>query len=152
MTVTFFLLFKPCIFFAFVAHVISDNALCETIREAVSWHSSIEYLEGPRKERQPPQFHSKKVHLSGLSILRVCLKIVRSEILKLNLKISLFLGNVRVVLFRECDKKGKKLLFDSSTVEKVRLCPEKENKDTIFTELTDGWGFKYLQPPSKDVR
>lgn len=67
-------------------------------------------------------------------------------------KLKLFLGNVRVVLFRECDKKGKKLLFDSSTVEKVRLCPEKENKDTIFTESTDGWGFKYLQPPSKDVR
>ena len=63
-----------------------------------------------------------------------------------------FPGNVRVVLFRECDKRGKKLLFDSSTVEKVKLNPERETKDTIFTESTDGWGYKYLQPPSKDVR
>lgn len=119
----------------------------------MSWHFLIEYLEGTRKERQPPQLQSKKVfHLSGSSILKLCLRIVSSENLKLNFKLKLFLGNVRVVLFRECDKKGKKLLFDSSTVEKVRLCPEKENKDTIFTESTDGWGFNYLQPPSKDVR
>ena len=68
------------------------------------------------------------------------------------MKLKLFLGNVRVVLFRECDKKGKKLLFDSSTVEKVRLSPQRENKEAIFTESTDGWGYKYLQPPSKDVR
>ena len=56
------------------------------------------------------------------------------------------------MLFRECDKRGKKLLFDSSTVEKVKISPERETKDTIFTESTDGWGYKYLQPPSKDVR
>ena len=56
------------------------------------------------------------------------------------------------MLFRECDKKGKKLLFDSSTVERVRLSPQRENKEGIFTESTDGWGYKYRQPPSKDVR
>ena len=65
---------------------------------------------------------------------------------------SLYVGDVRVVLFRECEKKGKKLLFDSSTVEKVRLSPARDTTETIFTESTDGWGYKYLQPPSKDVR
>ena len=39
-----------------------------------------------------------------------------------------------------------------STVEKVKLSPERDTKDAIFTESTDGWGYKYLQPPSKDVR
>ena len=88
--------------------------------------------------------------------MKQCLKIVSYEKLdfihKYHLLNITFPGNVRVVLFRECDKRGKKLLFDSSTVEKVKLSPERETKDTIFTESSDGWGYKYLQPPSKDVR
>ena len=88
--------------------------------------------------------------------MKQCLKIVSFEKLDFTNKYKLlnitFSGNVRVVLFRECDKRGKKLLFDSSTVEKVKLSPERDTKDAIFTESTDGWGYKYLQPPSKDVR
>jgi len=57
--------------------------------------------------------------------------------------------SVRCILFRECDRKGKKLLFDSSTVVKIKSDPS--GKDG-FTEITDGWGYKYLQPPAKDAR
>merc|ERR1712012_303564 len=57
---------------------------------------------------------------------------------------------VRVVLFRECDRKGKKLLFDSSTVERLSL-EATENKDQ-FIESCDGWGYKYLHPPARDVK
>ena len=56
-----------------------------------------------------------------------------------------------MVLFRECERKGKKLLFDSSTVERQMLTENQEQKDQ-FIESCDGWGYKYLQPPAKDVR
>ena len=60
--------------------------------------------------------------------------------------------SVRLVLFRECDRKGKKLLFDSSTVEKHQIEAGRDIDRDNFTEVGDGCGYKYLQPPAKDVR
>lgn len=62
-------------------------------------------------------------------------------------------GHVRVILFRECERKGKKLLFDSNTVEKHELThgAEKEGLQQ-YTEVGEGVGFKYLRPPCKDVK
>ena len=64
-----------------------------------------------------------------------------------------FSGNVRVVLFRECERRGKTLLFDSSTVERHRLSgnPEQDSKEA-YIEAEDGWGYRYQQPPARDVR
>ena len=56
-------------------------------------------------------------------------------------------------MFRECERKGKKLLFDSSTVERHRLSGNAElDAKEMYTEVGDEWGYKYLQPPAKDVR
>ena len=53
----------------------------------------------------------------------------------------------------ECERKGKKLLFDSSTVERHRLSGNAElDAKEMYTETGDEWGYKYLQPPAKDVR
>eukprot|EP00092_Neocalanus_flemingeri_P017277 GFUD01018683.1.p1 GENE.GFUD01018683.1~~GFUD01018683.1.p1 ORF type:complete len:874 (+),score=143.39 GFUD01018683.1:108-2729(+) len=62
-------------------------------------------------------------------------------------------GHVRVILFRECDRKGKKLLFDSNTVERHELTGNfEEDSMELFTEVGEGVGYKYLQPPYKDVK
>lgn len=62
---------------------------------------------------------------------------------------------VRVLLFRECDWRGRKLLFDSNAVQKVSLenqpCSKlkfgsrqkSENKKTdAFVEVTNGYGYQ----------
>ena len=62
-------------------------------------------------------------------------------------------GHVRVILFRECDRKGKKLLFDSNTVERHELTGNfEEDNLELYTEVGEGVGFKYLRPPYKDVK
>lgn len=62
-------------------------------------------------------------------------------------------GHVRVILFRECDRKGKKLLFDSNTVERHELTGNfEEDIMELYTEVGEGVGFKYLKPPFKDVK
>lgn len=46
---------------------------------------------------------------------------------------------VRLVLFRECDFRGRKLLFDSDAVQKVPV--EKTEEDKKFVEVYDGHGY-----------
>ncbi|KAJ9574157.1 hypothetical protein L9F63_008413, partial [Diploptera punctata] len=68
---------------------------------------------------------------------------------------------VRVLLFRECDWRGRKLLFDSKAVQKVSLesnsCSKlkfgqrqkNENKKTeTYVEVTNGFGYQYMRPSS----
>ena len=47
---------------------------------------------------------------------------------------------MRVVLFRECERRGKTLLFDSSTVERHSLSgnPELDSKEA-YIEAEDGF-------------
>ena len=59
-------------------------------------------------------------------------------------------ARVRVILFRECERRGRKLLFDSSSVEKVELAGGVV-EDDLWTEVSDGVGYKYL-PPARDSR
>jgi len=62
-------------------------------------------------------------------------------------------GFVRVILFRECDRKGKKLLFDSNTIERQELTGNfEEDSMELYTEIGEGVGYKYLHPPYKDVK
>ena len=64
-----------------------------------------------------------------------------------------FAGFVRVILFRECDRKGKKLLFDSNTIERQELTGNfEEDSMELYTEMGEGVGYKYLHPPYKDVK
>jgi len=62
---------------------------------------------------------------------------------------------VRILLFRECDWRGRKLLFDSKAVQKVRLesqpcrklkfgsCQKLDNnKSDAFVEVTNGFGYQ----------
>ncbi|PSN41279.1 hypothetical protein C0J52_14352 [Blattella germanica] len=66
---------------------------------------------------------------------------------------------VRVLLFRECDWRGRKLLFDSKAVQrtalenqpcsKLKFGPRQkcENKKTdAFVEVTNGFGYQYTRP------
>jgi len=57
---------------------------------------------------------------------------------------------VRVILFRECDNKGKKLLFDSNSVERTPITADNRDIEQ-FTEVNDGHGFTYTLP-DKDVK
>ena len=50
-------------------------------------------------------------------------------------------ASVRVILFRECERKGKKLLFDSSTVQATDP-KEQSTEDISYTELTDGVAYQ----------
>ena len=59
-------------------------------------------------------------------------------------------AGVRVILFRECERRGRKLLFDSTAVERVEL-GEGLAEDNLWTEVGDGVGFRYL-PPARDSR
>lgn len=71
---------------------------------------------------------------------------------------------VRVVLFRECERRGRKLLFDSKAVRKIPLTSvlqcsklrkgmkaEDIKKADAFAEITNGFGYQYARPPS-DVK
>ena len=60
--------------------------------------------------------------------------------------------DVRVVVFRQCERKGQKLLFDSTTVarEKLTVTTEVERAE-LYKEQSDGWGYKYLKA-GPDVR
>jgi hypothetical protein len=62
---------------------------------------------------------------------------------------------VRILLFRECDWRGRTLLFDSKAVQKVRLegqpcrklkfgsCQKLDNnKSDAFVEVTNGFGYQ----------
>ncbi|XP_066147539.1 folliculin-interacting protein 1 isoform X3 [Euwallacea fornicatus] len=51
---------------------------------------------------------------------------------------------VRLVLFRECDFRGRKLLFDSDATKKVPL--EKTEADEKFVEVYDGFGYLVVFP------
>lgn len=66
---------------------------------------------------------------------------------------------IRVVLFRECDRRGRKLLFDSHSVEKLSLgssfpsagylCRQKCDqaaKISDFVEVTSTHGYRYKKP------
>ncbi|XP_066991475.2 folliculin-interacting protein 2 [Anabrus simplex] len=69
---------------------------------------------------------------------------------------------VRVLLFRECDARGRKLLFDSSTVKKTAMesqqCSKTKfgtrsksdgsKKTETFIEITNGYGYQYMRPNS----
>lgn len=70
---------------------------------------------------------------------------------------------VRVILFRECDWRGRKLLFDSETVQKTAIetqqvkakfgskqKSDKKKKNESFVEITNGFGYQYLRP-NQDV-
>ena len=59
-------------------------------------------------------------------------------------------ARVRVILFRECERRGRKLLFDSTAVERVEL-GDRLAEDDLWTEVGDGVGFRYL-PPARDSR
>lgn len=52
---------------------------------------------------------------------------------------------VRVVVFRECDFRGRKLLFDSTTVRKTSLpkndSDHQEQSQDTFTEINSGHGY-----------
>ncbi|KAL1491231.1 hypothetical protein ABEB36_011859 [Hypothenemus hampei] len=47
--------------------------------------------------------------------------------------------HVRVVLFRECDFRGRKLLFDSETVQKISV--DQTKPDQKFVEVTNGFAY-----------
>ncbi|XP_044266324.1 folliculin-interacting protein 2 [Tribolium madens] len=58
---------------------------------------------------------------------------------------------VRVVLFRECDFRGRKLLFDSNSVKKVPIDPTKsgeviKSEKEKYSEISDGYGYVYTKP------
>ncbi|EFA03529.1 folliculin-interacting protein 1 [Tribolium castaneum] len=58
---------------------------------------------------------------------------------------------VRVVLFRECDFRGRKLLFDSSSVKKVPINVTKtgeaiKSENEKYSEISDGYGYVYTKP------
>ena len=67
---------------------------------------------------------------------------------------------VRIVLYRECDWTGRRLLFDSSAIQKVELstATEKETASSKndngnkapknFIEVSNGFGYKYVRPGS----
>ncbi|XP_046664895.1 folliculin-interacting protein 2 isoform X2 [Homalodisca vitripennis] len=61
-------------------------------------------------------------------------------------------NEVRVLLFRECDWRGRKLLFDSTSVEKVPFDPKnllsrpRSNSSDMIVEVTKGYGYKYKKP------
>lgn len=67
-------------------------------------------------------------------------------------------GQVRVLLFRECERRGRKLLFDSKAVKKIPLpsilqCSklrkgvkaEEIKKAEAFVEITNGFGFQVIK-------
>lgn len=61
---------------------------------------------------------------------------------------------VRIVLYRECDLNGRRLLFDSSAIQKVNLTAptiiedgdgnEKNQKNYI--DISNGYGYRYARP------
>ncbi|XP_066256859.1 folliculin-interacting protein 1 isoform X2 [Euwallacea similis] len=55
---------------------------------------------------------------------------------------------VRLVLFRECDFRGRKLLFDSDATKKVPL--EKTEADEKFVEIYDGFGYLVISKQNSD--
>lgn len=55
---------------------------------------------------------------------------------------------VRLVLFRECDFRGRKLLFDSDATEKIPI--EKAEQDKKFVETSDGYGYLVISKPNSD--
>lgn len=52
---------------------------------------------------------------------------------------------MRVVLYRECDFRGRKLLFDSSSVERISLTQHEglreRNDEKKYAEITDTFGY-----------
>lgn len=66
-------------------------------------------------------------------------------------------NQVRIVLYRECDMKGRRLLFDSSAIQKVHLeaTPIKDDKNgpnpngkchKNYIEVSNGYGYRYARP------
>ena len=59
--------------------------------------------------------------------------------------------DVRVVVFRQCERKGQKLLFDSSTVTREKLAGSDVERAELYKEQSEGWGYRYLRA-GPDVR
>ncbi|XP_045471501.1 folliculin-interacting protein 2 isoform X2 [Harmonia axyridis] len=64
---------------------------------------------------------------------------------------------VRVVLFRECDFRGRKLLFDSTAIKKIQInspsgsvdsASNKKTHNGTFAEISNGYGYMYIKPPT----
>jgi hypothetical protein len=59
---------------------------------------------------------------------------------------------VRVVLFRECDFRGRRLLFDSNSVTKIPVSFTKSGEiikapeDDKFSEISNRYGYVYTKP------
>lgn len=57
---------------------------------------------------------------------------------------------IRILLFRECDFRGRKLLFDSESVQKVALPTTIETSDypptEKYIEISNGYGYQYIKP------
>ncbi|XP_060801266.1 folliculin-interacting protein 2 isoform X2 [Amyelois transitella] len=57
-------------------------------------------------------------------------------------------GQVRLLLFKECDRRGRKLLFDSSTIEKVPANKNdkpsiKQTSEGCIVEVSEGYSYIY---------
>ncbi|KAF5299961.1 hypothetical protein FQA39_LY11334 [Lamprigera yunnana] len=71
-------------------------------------------------------------------------KIVKEENLFIITK-----DQVRILLFRECDFRGRKLLFDSDSVQKVLLTNSPEISPASqekYVEISNGYGYQYIKP------
>lgn len=69
---------------------------------------------------------------------------------------------VRLLLFRECDARGRKLLFDSSAVQKTNIDGNQSSRSKLglknkcdnikktetYVEVTNGYGYQYTRPNS----
>lgn len=66
-------------------------------------------------------------------------------------------NQVRIVLYRECDLNGRRLLFDSSAIQKVHLeaTPREDDKSSPNTngkcqknyiDVSNGYGYRYAKP------
>ena len=68
---------------------------------------------------------------------------------------------MRILLFRECERRGRKLLFDSKAVRKDSLsnsslcgrlhiglkAEETRKGETSYVEITNGFGYQVLKVP-----
>ncbi|XP_050309625.1 folliculin-interacting protein 2 isoform X2 [Anthonomus grandis grandis] len=57
---------------------------------------------------------------------------------------------VRLMLFRECDFRGRKLLFDSDATQKIPV--EKTEADKKFIEITNGYGYLVVSKHNGDYQ
>lgn len=58
-------------------------------------------------------------------------------------------------MYRECDWRGRRLLFDSTAIEKVNLTngnhqTSDSKKNSKFIDTIGGYGYKYTHPDESD--